>query len=268
MSATFITQEQLDDIDTCMSFISVGEREVRRFNTLLTLPPNLGATPVPLAQILDGQKQAALWRQRDYPGSYRSTHTILAEAVYFAHYLIPRLSALSSTNRTSPASIMSKIAPPPGPPPAFAFAPMTDCLQLFKYHMEWVIVAYGLAAYTQKNYDTMRENIARVLPRVIDFTSFHLHTAEAKRPPVVGLNAAREFSASARRHYTFGMSGMANLLGQQRRITTLLLDASQSFDGLEAFKSVVRFNAELAVIEVKLKQVQRYCSELLALRNT
>jgi hypothetical protein len=267
MSATFITQEQFDEIEDCVSFLADAPDRVKQFNAaLFTLPDFLKPAP-PLSDMLEGQRQMALWTVGYYEVSYRQLHQLLVDALYCFDYLIPQIQPPSTADPDGLAATLSRIPAPPGPPPASALRPITHCLQAYDYHVRMMGQGATYAVFNRALFNATRKSFGQVLPRLLDFMSAQLQIAERLNLPANRLKTARDMLTEAHRHYTFGMNGMANLMAQQSRISTLIGGINQHFNLLLDLGTLRRFRADLEVIQLQATQAQRYCAEILALRR-
>ncbi len=267
MSGTFINQRQLDEIDACMSYMETADKQVQRFCEAIEVGQwNYGLTYPPVSELRAGSRQATLWKLKSCAGVYRHVHKLLEEIATFAGYLTAKINSLPRVDKKLPVSSLSRMEPPPGPAPAYASASMSDCLQVLKYHQQWLWALAEVRKTAHPGYDVIRETIHKTLPRVMSFMSFHLLAADTKIPPS-RLGVARGQEDDVRHHYLLGMGAISNFLTQTQRITTLLNQASQRFGDLESVETVSRLKTEINLIMVELSQAQRYCNEIVALRT-
>lgn len=267
MNATFITQQQFNDIESCVSYQADATHKVWIFDDALYPTLKIPRPTALHSHILEGEKQMADWNQRYYEASYKLINQVLTDALHFFDYLTPQLKALATVHPDGLSTTLAKISAPPGSKPAYAIGPITNCLQAYDHYVRMLAFAVLYTIGNRDHFNAMRNSFAQVLPRVIDFMSVHLQVAERMNLPADRLKTARDVLTDARGHYPFGMNGMANLMAQQSRIHTLARQVSQRFNGLVTLGNLRRFRADLEVIHLQAKQAQRYCGEILALRH-
>jgi hypothetical protein len=267
MTGTFITQRQFDEIDACMAFIETTPGVVGEFTQAAELG-KLGVTPPPYVEMREGASQARLWKLKTDPGFYRLMTGHLEEVGRFSQYLDSYVTALSAVEKRRSVSHLSSVAVPASLHPASGNEPITDCLELLQYHQEWVCAFSEICHVSTPGHQKVREAIYQVLPRVFDFMSVHLQAANAQRPAPDHLNLARDRWHMTRGHYLSGMGAAANFMAQYQRINYLLGQANDSFADIENVATLSRLVAGMRLIMVELKQVQRLCSEMAALRTS
>ena len=264
MRATFITQEQFDDIDKCMSFMAQASPMIT--NYIMTLPWQLRASALDAIphSVHDGPPTKTLWIDHSTSEDYLSVNRYLDKLLHITGHVISGVGDLSSADMKSSILKLSSLVAPPKPP-VFPSVPLASCLEILTAHRVGLRAALYKARYTNTHYGYLREGIYKVLPRLIDFTSRLLQIAETM-PLYPAQREALHFRATAfRRFYTFGMVGMANLIAQQDRIATLLASATVYIDPPKKDKSLARFRSDVKVAEVYLKQARHYGEEVAAL---
>jgi hypothetical protein len=267
MNATFITQQQFDDIEGCVSFLADAQGKVNLFITAISPIPNSVKLAVPSSHIREAEADMGGWNAGYSDTGYRRLHQILVDALYFLDYLIPQIKAPSTPDPNGLSSTLARIPAPPGPPPASAMRPITNCLEAYDHHLRMMGMAGVCALFNRVILTATRNSFGEALPRVIDFMSMHLPLTERPNFPANQAKIARDVLTDARRHYTFGMNGMANLFVQQRRISTLILKIRRGFNLLLDLGTHRRLRADLKVIQLQATQAHRYCGEILALRR-
>jgi len=264
MNATFITQRQFDDIDTCLSVMAQLSFSVNKFIMRLPWQLRRGALTAIPQTVHDGPPTRDLWVDHSASEDYLSVNKYLDSLLYMTGHVIAGVGALSSADMKSPVSKLPNLVPPPKPP-VFPTTPSADCLQILGVRKLGLLAALYKTRYTNANYGYVREGIYKVLPRVIDFTSQLLQTAETM-PLYPGQREDLHFRAAVYpRYYSFGMTGMANLVAQQDRISTLLEKATRYVDPYRTDKSLARFRSDLEIAEVYLRQARHYGGEIAAL---
>jgi len=267
VTGTFIDQTQFDALQACMSYIEGLEAAVRDFSNALDLSSwNYGQTPPPWDAIRAGETQAKWWSLKSGYGVLAHTHKILTEAAVFYTYLITTFRTNSRAERTSPVVTLEKLASPPGPQPMYATVPMSNCLQLLRYHQQWVEVISAVFKTADPGYAAVRTGIYHTLPRVMTFMSIHLNAVTISKPPPVRLKAARQHDRDVRNHYLSGAGAVANYLVQYSRITTLLNQANQRVAQLESTSTLHRLNTDIRLILVEMNQALGMCKEFMDLR--
>jgi hypothetical protein len=267
VTGTFIDQAQFDALQACMSYIEGLEAAVRDFCNAIDLGSwNYGQTPPPWDAIRVGETQAKSWSLKSGYGVFAHTHKVLTEAAVFYTYLITMLQTNSRAERASPVVVLEKLASPPGPQPMYATAPMSNCLQLLRYHQQWVEVIAAVFTTANPGYAAVRTGIYETLPRVMTFMSTHLNAVTTGKPPPVRLNAARQHDRDVRNHYLSAAGAAANYLVQYSRITTLLNQANQRVAQLESTSTLHRLLTDIRFIQVEMNQALGMCKEFMDLR--
>lgn len=266
MNATFITQSQFDAIDACMGHIESLGNALSGFSSAAEVHQRYGLTPPPWKEMNAGATEAKLWKLKTEPASYRNLVEQIDEVVLLASYLDSYIQKLSSPEKKGPVSNLSDVAPPYREP-KHSTGPINDCLSLLRYHQTWVWAYSEMFKIASPGYEAIRKTIYEVLPRALDFMSVHLQAANAKRPNPASLNLALDQLHATRCHYFSGMGATANFLAQYQRINYLLAKASESFARIENVTTLSRLSAAMNAMLVELKQVQRLCGEIAALRS-
>ena len=266
MSATFITQQQFDEIDKCMLFVRDSSYRVNHF--VLALPSQLrwGAWSAIPQIVQAGPRTRNQWIDHSDADNYLTINRHLDSLLFITDHIITGIGGLSPADRKSPVSKLSGLVAPPKPP-VFPWYPRATCLQLISWQTTGLRSAIYKARYTNANYRDVREGVYKILPRLIDFTSRLLQIAQTmplnsyQREDLPYRAAAFPF------FYTVGMAGLANLIAQQDRISKLLEQASPYVDPPDNDKSLARFRSDLEIAGVYLRQARRYCREVAALRG-
>lgn len=267
MTGTFIDQAQFDALQACMSYMEGLEATVRDFNHAIELGNwNYGQTLPPWDAIRAGETQAKLWSLKSGYGVFAHTHKVLTETTVFYTYLITMLQTNSQVERASPLVTLEKLASRPGPQPMYATVPMSNCLQLLRYHQQWVEVIAAVFTTADPGYSAVRTGIYETLPRVMTFMSIHLNAVTTGQPPPVRLNAARQHDRDVRNHYSSAAGAAADYLVQYSRITTLLNQANQRVAQLESTSTLRRLNTDIRLILIDLDQAMGMCKEFMDLR--
>jgi len=267
MTGTFITQRQFDDIDACMAFIETTPGIVGEFASAAELGNKFGVTRPPTTEMREGASQARFWKLKTDPGFYRLMTGHLKEVASFTQYIDSYIPTLSAVEKRGPVSRLSGLVVPAYLYPATGTEPIKNCLQLLQYHQRWVCVFSEISRVSTSGHQEVRQGIYKVLPRVFDFMSVHLHHANAKCPKPPRIESARKLLHTTRYHYFAGMGATANFLTQHERINYLLAKASESFAGMEKVATLARLATGMKLIMVELDEVQRLGKEIVVLRT-
>jgi hypothetical protein len=267
MNATFITQNQFNETNACMLFMESIDPTVSDFNQALELGLRGQLANPPYREMRAGQTQARLWKLKSGQGVYEHTHGILNEAANFADYLTGQIRALSSADKRLPVSHLVNITPPSGPRAMYDSGPAKNCRELLSYHQQWINVLAEFQKATDSDYAALRTGINASLSRVFDYMALHLQPAQIKKPQPARIQTARRHTDSTRKHHRFGMDSIANFLAQQQRIMTLVTGANRYMIQLDNAASVSRLGNDLKLAGLEIRQAQRFCAELAALRS-
>ncbi|HXQ99953.1 MAG TPA: hypothetical protein VN798_06150 [Pseudomonas sp.] len=266
MSTTFISKQQLNDLDACMSWMESIETTLRHFNNETAPPGALIGTPSAAMQA--GKAQAQAWAKKSNPGVFSAIDKHIASMQSFARHLVSHFEPWVNTDQRPYLVHLSRLPLPPGPLPGGLSPSSTNCLELLRYYEDSLLLLSEIVKAWAPGYDALREGIYKSLPRVVDYMTVRLQPYNPQSKVFGPHTIARQRKRATREHYALGMTASANFHAQYRHITLMLGEANGHFGDLVQNPSAHLFSLDLQHVMIELSRVQQLCRELVTLRTS
>jgi hypothetical protein len=283
MTATFISKQQLNDIDACMAHMEQMDATLRSFNSetplstsrpgfiSFTLVPDLRVVVewdrTPHSAIQQGKQQAQAWRINSSPAVFNAINDQLEPIRRFVNYLIAEVDRMPPFELVRVTASLSTIVLPRDQLPAGVAPGAWDYSRLMAHHqISLARLSYSIEESSPR-YDAHRVGIYQSLPRVVDYMTVRLVPYNTRSREYGPHNTAFSRRRSTQRHYALGMMASANFHTQYRRIMELLSQASGRYSQLLYSNTLPMLTLSLRLLLVELTQVQQFCREMAALRT-
>ena len=264
MSGTYLSQQDFNNVDACMDYMSKADEAAGEFTQVLGVYPRYPAL-TPMAELREAARQSKSWALKSNVDYYLNFAELLAELIHFADYLVGLTEASTAADIRRGAIVLEQAAAPPGPEPSYAAGALTNCLQVLRHYQMILNLQAELGRIATPGYEELRQGIYTTLPRLAQFMSFYLRDPAATGRNHAGLGRAGELAKDLDRVYALGMIGMANFLAQIQRIATLISEANHRLTGVENAGSMRKLATHMKLIKRQLLVAQGYCEEVAAL---